>query len=106
MLHAPIACIGNAIVDVIAPVDDDFLSAAGMAKGSMALIDTDQAEAIYRKMPAGTEASGGSGANTAAGIAALGSGVRYFGRVADDQLGEVFRHDLTATGALYDVPPA
>ncbi|MGB3722561.1 MAG: adenosine kinase [Pacificimonas sp.] len=106
MPNAPIACIGNAIVDVIAPTTDDFLTANELAKGGMMLIDTDQAEALYAKMAPGKESSGGSGANTAAGIAALGSGVRYIGRVADDQLGKVFQHDLRAAGALYDVPMA
>ncbi len=106
MPHAPIACIGNAIVDVIAPATDDFLSENSLAKGAMTLIDTDQAEALYARMPAGKESSGGSGANTAAGIAALGSGVRYIGRVADDQLGRVFQHDIRASGAHYDVPLA
>ncbi|MEO0499667.1 MAG: adenosine kinase [Pseudomonadota bacterium] len=104
MSHAPITCIGNAIVDVLAPVDEAFLTANGLARGAMTLIDTETAETLYAKMPPGKEASGGSGANTAAGIAGLGGGVRYFGRVADDQLGEVFRHDLVAAGVHYDVP--
>ncbi|MBV7255819.1 adenosine kinase [Pacificimonas sp. WHA3] len=104
MPHAPIACIGNAIVDVIAPATDEFLTANNLVKGSMTLIDTAQAEALYAKMQPGREISGGSGANTAAGIAALGVGVRYVGRVADDQLGNVFQHDIRAGGVFYDTP--
>jgi fructokinase len=90
--------IGNAIVDVVASADDTFLSRQDMRKGAMALIDAQQAEAIYAAMPPGKESSGGSAANTCAVAAALGARVAYLGKVADDQLGAVFRHDITAAG--------
>ena len=105
-MTAPILCIGNAIVDVIARADDDFLKAEGLEKGSMRLIDTGEAEALYAKMAAGQESSGGSGANSAAGIAALGGTVQFIGRVADDQLGKVFRHDIRAAGVDFETPPS
>ena len=93
--------IGNAIVDVVAIADDDFLARHGMRKGGMALIDAGAAEALYAAMPPGIESSGGSAANTCAVAAALGARVAYFGRVADDQLGGVFRHDITAAGVHF-----
>jgi sugar/nucleoside kinase (ribokinase family) len=100
-----VAAIGNAIVDVIAPADEAFLVEAGLAKGSMSLIDDAPAERLYAKMAAGIEASGGSGANTAAGVASLGGEAVYIGKVADDQLGEVFAHDMRAIGVDFDIPP-
>lgn len=96
--------IGNAMVDVVAQVDEDFLAAHGMAKGTMTLIDAAAAERIYAGMPAGQESSGGSAANTCAVAAALGAKVAYFGCVADDQLGQVFRHDITASGVHFPTP--
>lgn len=101
-----IVCIGNAIVDVIARAEDSFLAEHALTKGAMQLIDAEEAERLYAAMGPGREVSGGSGANTAAGIAALGGDVRFFGRVADDQLGEVFAHDIRAAGVAYDTPPA
>ncbi len=97
--------VGNAIVDVLAPVDDAFLKTHGIAKDSMTLIDEDQAKNLYDAMPAGTEKSGGSAANTMAGIASLGGKARYLGKVANDQLGSVFAHDIRAIGVDYDTPP-
>jgi fructokinase len=97
--------IGNAIVDVVAQADDGFLAVHGMTKGGMALIDTAQADALYAAMPAGAESSGGSVANTCAVAAALGSRVAYLGKVADDQLGAIFRHDMTATGVTFPTAP-
>ena len=96
--------IGNAMVDVVAQVDEDFLAGHGMAKGTMTLIDAAAAERIYAGMPAGQESSGGSAANTCAVAAALGARVAYFGCVADDQLGQVFRHDITASGVHFPTP--
>ncbi|MFM6854222.1 MAG: adenosine kinase [Sphingopyxis sp.] len=93
-----VVAIGNVIVDVIARADESFLTDKGLAKGSMQLIDTDQAETLYAAMGAGIEMSGGSAANTLAGMAALGARCAFVGQVADDQLGNVFRHDLTALG--------
>ena len=98
--------IGNAIVDVIARTDDAFLAAQGMAKGAMILIDEAQAEAIYATMAAGREVSGGSGANSIAGIAALGVPTGFVGKVRDDQLGAVFSHDIRAAGAEFITPAA
>ena len=97
--------IGNAIVDVVTQVDDAFLSRHDMRKGSMTLIDTDAADALYAAMPAGQESSGGSAANTCAVAAALGARVAYLGKVADDQLGSVFRHDMTAIGVHFPSTP-
>lgn len=93
-----IVAIGNAIVDVLSREEDDFVAGRGLAKGSMRLIDTDEAEALYAAMQPGLEMSGGSAANTLAGMAALGARCAFIGQVADDQLGQVFRHDLTALG--------
>jgi sugar/nucleoside kinase (ribokinase family) len=97
--------IGNAIVDVVSSTDDTFLSRHDMRKGSMTLIDTDTADALYAAMPSGQESSGGSAANTCAVAAALGSRVAYLGKVADDQLGTVFRHDMTAIGVHFPSTP-
>ena len=105
-MTAPIICIGNAIVDVIAKAEDSFLAENDMVKGSMRLIDAEEAEALYAKMAQGQESSGGSGANTAAGIAALGGAVHFIGRVAKDQLGEVFGHDIRAAGVSFGTPPS
>lgn len=101
-----VVCIGNAIVDVIARVDDEFLLRQGLAKGSMMLIDEYQAENIYGAMGQSIEMSGGSAANTAAGLASFGSRVAYFGKVKNDQLGAIFRHDLRAQGVGFDTPAA
>src|SRR6202166_2667914 len=97
--------IGNAIVDVVARADDVFLSRHDMRKGSMALIDAETASAIYAAMPPGQESSGGSAANTCAVAAALGARVAYLGKVADDQLGNVFRHDIGAIGVHFPSAP-
>ena len=97
--------IGNAIVDVVAQADDTFLSRHDMRKGSMTLIDADAAEALYTAMPPGQESSGGSAANTCAVAAALGARVAYLGKVANDQLGTVFRHDMTAIGVHFPSTP-
>ena len=97
--------IGNAIVDVVAPVEDSFLSRRDMRKGTMTLIDAAAAEALYRAIPPGRESSGGSAANTCAVAAALGARVAYLGKVADDQLGQVFRHDIEAAGVRFPSSP-
>jgi sugar/nucleoside kinase (ribokinase family) len=98
--------IGNAIVDVIAHADDVFLAKEGMAKGAMTLIDAEGAEALYRRMGPAVESSGGSTANTMAGFASLGGSAAYIGKVRDDLLGEVFRHDLVAQGVRFATPAA
>ncbi len=98
--------VGNAIVDVITHADDDFIQSQGLVKNSMTLIDDDRAHALYRLMGPGIEASGGSCANTMAGIASFGGSAAYVGKVSNDQLGEVFAHDMRAMGVDCDVPPA
>ena len=96
-----VLCIGNAIVDVIANAQDDFLAQEGLVKGSMRLIDAEEAERLYSHMGPAHQVSGGSAGNTAAGIAALGGRAGFIGQVAPDQLGEFYRHDLTATGVEF-----
>ena len=97
--------IGNAIVDVLAPVDEAFITRHDMRKGSMTLIDAARAQAIYAAMPPAQETSGGSAANTCAAAAGLGARVAYLGRVAEDQLGAVFRHDIAAAGVHFPTAP-
>jgi sugar/nucleoside kinase (ribokinase family) len=96
-----VAAIGNAIVDVIAPASDDFLTEEGLVKGSMALIDDERARSLYGRMAAGIEASGGSAGNTVAGVASLGGRAVHIGKLGRDQLGEVFAHDMDAIGARF-----
>lgn len=98
--------IGNALLDVVAQSDDAFLDSQSLAKGSMMLIDDRQVEALYNKMPAGTESSGGSAANSMAGFASLGGKGAFVGKVRDDQFGTVFRHDMRAIGCAFDTPAA
>jgi len=98
--------IGNAIVDVIARTEEDFLLKQGMNKGSMALIDAPRAEAIYEAMGPAIESSGGSAANTIVGIAGLGARAAFIGKVKDDDLGRAFAHDIRAAGVAFDTPPA
>lgn len=98
--------IGNAIVDVIAQADDRFLAAQDLPKGTMTLIDAARAEELYAAMGPGVEMSGGSAANTMAGIASLGGKGAFIGKVRNDQLGGIFRHDIRANGLTFDTPPA
>lgn len=93
--------VGNAIVDVLAPVPDDFLLRHSIERASMTLIDQDRAETLYQAFPPAREISGGSAANSLAGAASLGSACAFIGRVASDQLGEVFTHDLRAGGVYF-----
>ncbi len=97
--------IGNAIVDVVVPTPDEFLTRHGMNKGGMALISAAEAETLYAAMPPGRESSGGSVANTCAVAAGLGARVAFLGTVADDQLGAVFRHDIAAIGVHFPSAP-
>jgi sugar/nucleoside kinase (ribokinase family) len=99
-----ILAIGNALVDVIAQADDAFLAREGLAKGAMRLVDPNEAAALYDRMGPGTEASGGSAANTVAGAAALGAHCGFIGQVADDVLGEVFAHDIRSLGVAFATP--
>lgn len=98
--------IGNALVDVIAHVDDGFLRAQGLTKGAMMLIDSERAQQFYAAMPPAMEMSGGSAGNTIVGVASLGGRAAYIGRVSDDELGRVFRHDIAAAGVAFDAPAA
>ena len=98
--------IGNAIVDVIARTEEDFLLKQGMNKGTMALIDEARAQAIYDAMGPAIETSGGSAANTIVGLASLGSRAAFIGKVRDDELGRAFSHDIRAAGVAFDTPPA
>src|SRR6202047_41102 len=98
--------IGNAIVDVIARTEEDFLLKQGMHKGTMALIDEPPAQAIYDAMGPAIETSGGSAANTIVGLASLGSRSAFIGKVKDDELGRAFSHDIRAAGVAYATPPA
>jgi len=100
-----IVAIGDAIVDVIATCDDDFIAGRGLQKGSMRLLDPDQADALYEAMGPARETSGGSAANSMAGIAALGLSAGFIGQVADDQLGAIFAHDMRSLGVRFDTPP-
>jgi sugar/nucleoside kinase (ribokinase family) len=99
-----VTAIGNAIVDVIAQADDALLTEHKLAKGAMSLIEAADAERLYAIMGPGMEISGGSAGNTAACIALLGGSAAYIGKVADDQLGDVFTHDIRAVGVTYDTP--
>lgn len=100
-----VVAVGNAIVDVMAPCDDARIEQLRMARGGMTVIDTDRARELYEAMGPAKEISGGSAANTLAGLAALGAKCAFIGQVADDQLGEVFAHDIRAGGIAYATPP-
>ncbi|MES2904522.1 MAG: adenosine kinase [Pseudomonadota bacterium] len=99
-----VLCIGNAIVDVIADADDAFLSAQKLDKGSMRLIDEAEAVRLYGEMKPGREISGGSAGNTAAGLASLGLKAGFIGQVANDELGDIYRHDVESLGVDFLVP--
>jgi sugar/nucleoside kinase (ribokinase family) len=101
-----VLAIGNAIVDVLARTDEQFLVSQSLAKGTMQLIDEPRAEALYSAMGPAVIVSGGSAANTAVGLASLGARAGFVGKVRDDELGGLFAHDLRATGVRFDVTPA
>ena len=98
--------IGNALVDVISHETDEFIEEHGLVKSAMTLVDDARAEELYAAMGPGIELSGGSAANTIAGVASFGGRAAYMGRVFDDQLGAVFAHDLRAQGVLFENKPA
>jgi len=98
--------IGNAIVDVLVHADDNQLDNLSLTKGTMALVDEQQAEQLYASVGPGLETSGGSAANTLAGIAQLGGRAGFIGRVRNDQLGGIFAHDIRSVGARFETPPA
>ncbi|WP_404714345.1 adenosine kinase [Sphingomonas sp. MMS24-J13] len=99
-----IVAIGNAIVDVLAQADEDFLASVGLTKGAMQLLDEEASTHLYARMGPAREISGGSAANTLAGMAALGARCAFIGQIADDQLGEVFAHDIRANGVAFATP--
>src|SRR5437763_16567111 len=101
--HLDVVAVGNAIVDVLAHAEDDFVAELGVEKGAMTLVDADRSAELYARIGPAVEASGGSAANTAAGVASLGGTAAFIGKVADDRLGEAFTHDLRAAGARFDV---
>src|SRR5436853_7632522 len=100
-----VLAIGNAIVDVIAETDDGFLDQQGMHKGAMRLIDEAEAAKLYEAMGPAREASGGSAANTVAGLASLGLKAGFIGQLAGDQLGQIFAHDIRSLGVEFETPP-
>ena len=99
-----VLAIGNAIVDVIADADDQFIEQQGMHKGAMRLIDEAEAARLYEAMGPAREASGGSAANTVAGLASLGLRAAFIGQLADDQLGQIFAHDIRSLGVEFETP--
>ena len=101
-----VIAIGHAIVDVLAHADDGFVAEHGLHKGTMTLIDQARAEKLYEALGPAVEVSGGSAANTAVGVASLGGAAGFIGRVRDDQLGDIFSHDIRAAGVEYTVPLA
>ncbi|WP_112973723.1 MULTISPECIES: adenosine kinase [unclassified Rhizobium] len=105
MTKFDVLTVGNAIVDIIARCDDQFLIDHKITKAAMNLIDAERAELLYNHMGPALEASGGSAGNTAAGIANFGGKAAYFGKVAEDQLGEIFAHDIRAQGVHYQTQP-
>jgi sugar/nucleoside kinase (ribokinase family) len=104
--HYDVVGLGNAIVDVLSYCEDAFLKAQGLDKGTMTLVDEARSQALYKMIGPSTECSGGSVANTLAGMASLGSQVAFIGKVAGDQLGKIFTHDLQSVGVRYHTPPA
>lgn len=99
-----VLAVGNAIVDVLAPCEAAFLEQRGLVPGSMQLVDEAQSAQLYEGMAPGVEASGGSAGNTVAGVASYGGRAAYIGKIAKDQLGEVFAHDIRAGGVHFDTP--
>jgi sugar/nucleoside kinase (ribokinase family) len=100
-----VLAVGHAIVDVLSACDDDLVARHGLQKGTMTLVDRERAAVVYASMGPGVEVSGGSAANTAAGVASLGGTVAFVGKVADDELGRIFTHDLRASGVAYSTAP-
>ncbi|GAC1045706.1 adenosine kinase [Rhizobium sp. No.120] len=105
MTRFDVLTVGNAIVDIIARCDDQFLIENNITKAAMNLIDAERAELLYSRMGPALEASGGSAGNTAAGVANFGGKAAYFGKVAEDQLGQIFGHDIRAQGVHYETKP-
>ena len=106
MSRFDVVALGNALVDVLAYADDDFVARTGVEPGAMTMVDAARSDEIYAEMGPATEISGGSAANTAAGVASFGGRAAYIGRVSDDAFGKVFSHDLRSIGVHFDSPPA
>ena len=106
MVELDVVGIGNALVDVLSHESDAFLAKHALVKGTMHLVDEARAHALYDAMGPAVEISGGSAANTIVGVASFGGEAHYVGKVRDDQLGDVFSHDLRATGVAYTTAPA
>lgn len=105
-MTAEVVGVGNAIVDIIGQVDDDFITTWELNRGTMTLVDEERAQLLTGLLPHGLKESGGSAANTMVGVASFGRPAAYIGKVRDDALGEVFRHDLGEAGVQFDVAPA
>ena len=105
MTDYDVLCIGNAIVDIIAQCDDAFLTENGIIKGAMNLVDAERSALLYGRMGPAIEASGGSAGNTTAGVASFGGAAAFFGKVSDDELGDIYRHDIRAQGVAFDTRP-
>jgi len=101
-----VVAIGNALVDVLSHEDESFPARVGVESGAMTLVDEERSEQIYAAMGPGTEVSGGSAANTVAGVASFGGRAAYIGKVRDDEMGRVFRHDLRSAGVAFETPAA
>lgn len=101
-----VVALGNALVDVLSHEDHEFVDANGIEHGAMTMVDLDRSDEIYAAMGPGTEVSGGSAANTVAGVASFGGAAAFVGKVRDDQMGSVFRHDLRSVGVAFDTPDA
>ena len=106
MTDFDVVCVGNAIVDVLARVDESFVADLKLDKGSMRLVEADVAKEIYALVTDSIERSGGAAGNTAAAIASLGGSASFIGRVADDALGATYMHDIRKAGVSFEVPPA
>src|SRR5690348_16010500 len=101
-----VVALGSPLVDILSHADDKLVDRLGLEKGTMLLVDAARADAVYEAMGPASEASGGSGANTVAGVASFGGRAAFIGRVADDIFGQVFAHDLRNAGVHYDSPAA
>ncbi|HEY4162363.1 MAG TPA: adenosine kinase, partial [Dongiaceae bacterium] len=104
--HFDVCGIGNAIVDILAHCDEEFIATMSLSKGAMTLVDAARSAELYAAMGPAVEVSGGSCANTIAGIASLGGRGAYIGKVGNDQLGGIFRHDIHAAGVHFETPSA
>ncbi len=106
MQRVDVVGVGNAMVDVLATASDDFVAGQGLEKGSMSLVDTERAQELYGLLGPSVKASGGSAANTMAGIASFGGQAAYIGKVSDDELGKVFAQEMQGIGVSFDQPAA